>query len=484
MKRILLTISVLVAAVINCGAQNSQSEFFLDNNVYSYRINPALAGEKGFVGIAIGNIDIALNSNLGINSFLYPKPSGQGLVTGLNKSISSKEFLSRLKNVNSLNEDFGMSILAFGFWQKEKEVFHNVEINVREMANTSLPKDWFALLKSGSRETPYNLSNTNVSGLGFVEIAYGQSRSVNEKISVGGRAKLLLGLANVNTNFNDASLKLNGSELYCGINGELRGAIPFIKFGTKTSQYDPSRKNILDFSKMEFDYSNISPAGYGLTFDLGVTYKPLNDLTLSFSVLDLGALGWKYNTVGKSVAGYTFTGFALDLSGEGIQQESQKALDSAMELVEFEKQNGSVTSVEMLPCRLNLGARYRMPFYNRLSVGFLGTYRISRYMPWFDARFGATITPIDWLSLSGNYSFSTYGNNFGAVLSLNAASINFIFGLDAYSGKVSKLKWDKLDVPWLSAMPLPLGAFHYNLRLGITITFGTRHNDLCSIRKQ
>lgn len=483
MKKIFLTISAFAAAIISCGAQNSQSEFFLDNNVYSYRINPAIAGEKGFAGIAITNINLSLNSNIGVNSFLYPKSGGKGLVTGLNKSISSKDFLSRFKNVNSLNEELGMSILAFGFWQKEKEVFHNVEINVREIANTSLPKDWFALLKNGSRETPYNLSNTNITGLGFAEVAYGQSRAISDKISVGGRAKLLVGLANVNTYLNDASLTINGSQLHYGINGELRGAIPFAKFGTKASQYDPSRTNILDLSKFEFDSSNISPAGYGMTFDLGVTYKLLNDLTLSFSVLDLGAIGWKYNTLGRSKAGYTFTGFNLDINGNEVQQEAQKALDSVMEVVEFQKQNGTVTSVEMLPCRLNLGARYRMPFYNRLSVGFLGTYRISRYMPWFDARFGATITPIDWFSFTGNYSFSTYGNNFGAALSINAANINFILGLDAYSGKVAKLNWSEMGVDWLSALPLPLGSFHYNLRLGITVTFGKRHNTLCGNKK-
>lgn len=492
MKKLFLSISILAVAAASAAAQSTLSTFFADNNVYSYRINPAMAGEKGFVGFIINNVQTEVGSNLSLGSFLYPSKNG-GLVTFLNNEVPADVAVKRFKKNTAVFEDLNLSLLSVGWWTKNG-VFNNLEFNIRESMSVGLPKSVFELMKIGSSDTPYDLSSMNVGLDSRLEFAYGFSKKVNDKLSIGARLKFHAGIAKGGISFNKAQLTFNEQEISYNVDGTMKFAAPMISFGHKTSSFDPDR-TVIDFSKLIFNKDRIGFSGYGGALDLGVTYKPIKDLTLSLAIQDLGIMYWNHSVVGSSVGTHTYTGVNMDIAGNGskvgdaISDEMQEFLNDLQSLMEFRQITGKKSEgLEMMPLRVNAGLRYRMPFYNRLSVGAIAQYRqnpSSVVNKWYDVRAGVTITPIDWFSISGNYGCSTAGLTWGSVLSLNFAGINFMLGLEGYSGKCGRLTWS--DVPLLNrpiSVKYPLGSFRYSLNFGFTITFGERHNEFVSKKKK
>ena len=72
--------------------QNLRSGYFLDGYNYKYKMNPAMAPNRGFFAMPVlGNVGIGLESNLGLSDFLYPTESGR-LTTFLSPRVSSEVF--------------------------------------------------------------------------------------------------------------------------------------------------------------------------------------------------------------------------------------------------------------------------------------------------------------------------------------------------------------------------------------------------------
>ena len=63
MKKILLTISVLVLAAAVLGAQ-SRTSYFVRNSTQSHYLNPAFVPDQGYIGVPLLNgFDIQLATN-------------------------------------------------------------------------------------------------------------------------------------------------------------------------------------------------------------------------------------------------------------------------------------------------------------------------------------------------------------------------------------------------------------------------------------
>lgn len=457
MRKLLASISVFLLPAFAAVAQTNRNSYFLDNNLYSYRINPAIRSEKPFVGLIINNISTEDKSNLGISSFLYPR-NGE-LVTGLNSAVSTDEFLGNLKDMNALSVNLDETILAFGFDSGEN-AFSNVEVNLRTNISGGIPKSLFEFLKKGSSGSAYRIGETKVNANSYLEIAYGYSQKINERIRVGGRLKVLLGAANLDANITRADVTVNGEKLEVDAQADLKVAAPEVSFRNNEEGY-------MDISNPVVS-NKFGLAGLGAALDLGMTFEPVDGLTLSASVNDLGGISWKNNVTAQSAANASFEGteFTFGQENSAITDDLEAALKKLEDLLKFKQQGGETRSFEMLPCTINFGARYRMPFYDRLSAGVLAAYRTNRYVGWFDIRGGLTITPIDWFSLCGTVGYNSYCPTCGAALSFNLANLNFFLSAETFIGDLARIK----DIP----VPVPVNAFREQLNFGINITFGQR----------
>ena len=373
-KRFIMAVMMLVISA-GAHAQTFETGFFLDDYVYSYKLNPASRPDntKGFVGLGIGNLCVSANSNLGLNSFLFPVDGGQRLVTGLNEAVSADAFLGGLKDSNKLDADMAINALSFGF--AKDDAFYSFELNARLDARMVVPKSVFTLLKSGGDLTGLSLDGLSEDATGFVELVGGYSRSVNDGLRVGGRAKIQVGVAN------------------CSIHSLADGYM----FPTTVGE--------------EF---KISPCGYGLSVDLGVEWRlpSLEKMTLSASVQDLGGMYWK---------GGSKTSLANDIDID--VEDPDAALESLLEL-----EDGAAPRFVGVGAKFNAGVRYQV--VRMLSVGMLASARMGRFS-WAEARLGTTFTPGKVFSLAASAGVNSYGPCVGAAASLKVPGFNLYLGTDS-----------------------------------------------------
>ena len=188
----------------------------------------------------------------------------------------------------------------------------------------------------------------------------------------------------------------------------------------------------LDVGSIEFGGSKIGPAGYGAALDLGASWNVLPSLTLSAAVLDLGPMRWNREVQGVSPeTSYTWSPSdqegGSDDTWEAEMDEASAALSG---IFRFKDHSGSGGRFEMLPFRVNLGAEYRMPFYERLSVGLLYQGRGGAAFSRHTGRFSLNWNPLSFLSMSTGTTLSKMGQNFGFALNLHPAGINLLVGCD------------------------------------------------------
>lgn len=461
-----IVIAALAAAIcssINAGAQTNTA-FFLDNYVYGYRLNPAIMSEKGFVGLGVSNIDLGLQSDLGVSAFLYPNEAKNGLVTGLHSSVSAEEFLSKIQDANRIGLDAGINIFSAG--RRKETKMSNFEINLKANGGAYLPGDFFKFLKCGSQASAYDLSSLSAGASAYLELAYGRAwMTKKQKLTLGYRVKALVGVASIDVNAPTAALTVNANEISANVLANGRMACSALNFG----------KGADGKLKLGTDFGNVGPAGYGAAIDFGVKYKPIKSLTITAGISDLGAISWKYNSLAKASGSYSFEGFDnigvdtdFDAEINNIKSELEKVFS-------FSPIEGTASAMQMLPFTLNAGVRYRLPIVRFISVGALATYHNDALAPYYDARFGATLTPLSWLSVTANTGKTSTGNVCGAALSVSLLFLNVFASVDAYSGPIGIYNIDGVSVPMFGGVPFPVDAFRYRANLGLTMQFGKRY---------
>ncbi|MBQ5943382.1 MAG: hypothetical protein IJL61_01500 [Bacteroidales bacterium] len=105
---------------------------------------------------------------------------------------------------------------------------------------------------------------------------------------------------------------------------------------------------------------------------------------------------------------------------------------------------------------LNAGATYRLPFYEKMSVGLLGMYKKDNIFNWAEIRGAVSATPLRWLSLSVNVGYNTYGMAYGFAMAVNTRPVRFFLGTDAYVFEMT---------PQL----IPLSRLNHNFQFGFGI---------------
>ncbi len=452
-------LTIAAAALVLTGSLafgQSKSTFFLDNFSYNYRHNAALMPERSFFSLGVGNIDLFAGSNVGLSSFLYPSEDGQSLVTGLNKSVSSDTFLSGLNDVSSILANTEVNLLSIGS-RKEKS-FTNIELNTRVFSNLGISSDLFRLLKNGTAEK-CDLSSTELNADAFLELAIGHSKYRDDKkFGFGYRIKALLGIGSAQVFFDETQISSTGEHLNVNLNARGRVACPYLNFVT-----DKEGK-ITGFEENKDGYGL---AGYGAALDLGFLWRPADGLTFTAGVADLGAINWEYKLLAQGKGSVKFDGLDLSADNSDAGDELEDLGEQFEKLANFGVKNGTESEFRMLPYRLNAGVRYRMPFIKCLSVGAYSTYQ-NAAVPFWDARLGATLSPFGWLSLSGNYGYSSLGDVCGVAVSFTLLFLNAFVALDGYRGPVGEY------VEVENAI-YPVNKFNYRVSCGLVMQLGKRH---------
>lgn len=405
-KHFILSAAFLVFAVSSASAQTFQEGLFLEENRTAFRFNPAAAGNTDF--LSVGNFMNGGIANFGSNDFASA---------------------SCLEPDNRKTGDIYYNLFSYGF--AKDGAFHTIEANVRNLFTVGFARDLFSFAEGSSSDDVYDISGTGLSDNLYSEIAYGYSRKLSDIVTVGARARLLLGLNSASYQITSMGLRTGGEQI--SLNGSTE-----LYLTRKKWEIDAEDGETVGFGDIHRKPKSLLPTGVGLAADLGVVITPDEYLTISASLLDMGGILWHYGNVAVSEG-------SLDI--DFLEEEEEFLDDDFGELLgHFGEMAGDLIDIVQLikkpaanvlravPMNANLGLKYKFPFYDALSVGITGNFTRYTGISYLESRFGVGLSPWDWLSVTGNAGYGTFGAVWGAGASVRAYRFRFNVGVENYFG--------------------------------------------------
>lgn len=469
MKRIIrslttvLTGAALFLSIEGASAQTVNSLYFLEKTPFHTKWNPAMAPSRTAIGIPGGSYGMTVLSDLSYSDLFYPRDGK--LLNVLHPQLPQADkdaFLSNLNGVSNFGMNMNMDIVNLGL--KLGKAYLTLSSSMSTDMGIGMPKDFFKLIMKGpGLNGDLDLTDFNINSLTYLKAGAGLSIKFNDFLSVGGTVNYLMGLSDIRLGFDKFKIKTNGTAWDVQTQGNLK----FIAPEFLALQYDG--EGFLDFNNMgnmvDQNYLNNfgsdiqnnlinSIAGTGLSFDLGVTLKPLKFLTLSAAVIDFGSIKWDPANVNQAKSSGSFTFNGVGIGGDGNQDLSGQM----GELMNLKRDNNIEGYVSKLTTKLNIGAEIGLPS-NKLSLGVLSQTGISEYGKYQDFMASLNLKPGSLLQTALTYSL-LHGemSSFGAAINMKLLFIDFFLAADYIPLKLSK-------------QFVPINNSYFNLQTGVNLMF-------------
>lgn len=464
----IILISVICFICVNTGvSQVIKTDYFMKTSYMRSGLNPALQPEQGYLIIPVLP-NIAANfqtNNLNLNNLTFRGADGKR-VTFMHQSIGTDQFLSNLSTDNYINTDASYKLFALGVYKENG--FWSLDLNVRSHADLNIPKPFFGLLKKGfdqEGQSRYDLSDLSATGYAFLELGVSHSRSINDNLTVGARAKLLGGLADFNLDAKSLSIDAGPDYWTAKSKATLRGSASGVQ-----ARYD--EKDNLD----GFDFGSwFNIPGYGLGLDIGAVYdmkttlSALDGLKVSAAINDIGFIVWtKKNSIDLQSPETEVTIKPSDYEhfqsgGSSLSDVFENAFDDIKKAINL-KGETKKTRVTKLRINMNVGAEYEI-LKDKLSAGALYSIRFGNYFNLSEFVVSLNYRPSSWISTSTSYSIvHSNFDTFGVALHLTPAKgIHFFLASD-------------YAIPHISSEFLPTTSRALNFQMGISIPFGNKKN--------
>ena len=458
---------IMTIITLPANAQFLRTSYFMEGTHYRQQLNPALTPTKGFINLPVIG---AVNATVGSTSLGY-----QDIIDIIDDGgdfYTKPDFMNRLKDNNTLNVNFSTEILSAG-WYKGKN-FWSFNIGLRTDIGANLTKSMFTFLnqmetiEDNWRNSNYDISGQQLNINAYTEIGLGLSRQINSRLTVGARVKALLGIGNMELKLNRIAMSANlptdqqinewsNDSYWSGSLGEIETKAKDLKakfdnyhanltvgaelkssFKGLELKEEEGKDYVTDF---DFDSGNLGIAGYGFGIDLGASYKILDNLTVSASILDLGFISWSKSSTKIASAnpdpinikGSTYADMINitdpQNSVKGALNQLQNDTENYMDLVT----QGDVLNYDMLQLEVGeakesrksrlastlvLGAEYGF-FNNKLAVGVLSTTRFVQPDALTELTLSANYRPKSWFNVALSYSaIQSAGKSFGLGLKL------------------------------------------------------------------
>ena len=405
-KKCLILAAVWLAAAASLNAQNAQEALFLKDYRLGYRYNPALMNEGDF--LSSGQLGTVKRNNVGAAAFLYPGADGK-LVTFLHPSVPAAEAIAAFKDDNYLTGALDYSIFAYGI--RRGEAMHTFESNLRVLYGANLPGELFSIAKLGTSETQYNISNLRTEGNVYLELAYGYARRLSDVVSIGARIKLLAGLYNVGYHITRLDLTISDETVRTAFEANL-------DLTNRALEFSAGEDGYLGLKDLVYNGIINWPTGGGLAADLGIVITPSEYLTLSASVLDLGGMLWYLGNRSTSSGTAEFDGFDQiayeEFNKEGVMARLNGVKSEFLGQLKLRPVKNKM-HLSALPFTAHAAVKYTLPCCEALSLGADGTYGHYRSMPFWESRGNLGASLSDWLNLSANAGYGTYGAVWGVA---------------------------------------------------------------------
>lgn len=444
MRALVILLFIAMTLCFDARGQVAGTAFFMNSLPQYVNANPAFVPRYKFsLGLPFSMVDVSYNNNgFSYNDFVR-RENGRNIadLARLATVLPQKTYITTTSQLDLFR--LGLR-LGSG-------MYLSVNSTVRGYARTMIPKDAIALAVNGN--AAYVGTSASVSpefeGSGYLENSVGLAVSPTDRLTVGARAKLLFGMANVTTQ--DAQATITVADSYAvTMNARLNA---------KTSGLN-SYDNGLKFADLM--------SNKGVALDLGATYRVLDKLTVSASLVDIGYISWKNDTKSYTLdptkATYTFSGVDVGQLIDGNSQYGQSLSDSLNAKFKPEEAAGAAYKT-MLPAKAYLGATFQV--MKNFSVGgvfYTENYR-GRVAPGWTVAANKHFGRI--LSTTVSYTMSNRSfNNLGAGLSLNLAPVQiYVVGDNLLRLPISTALHQRAN-EYINSTQV------FNLRLGVNFVWG------------
>ena len=378
--------AALMAVGCSAAAQTINSAYFTEDYKFRHMLNPAFGNEQNYVSIpALGNISVNTHGNFGyrdviMSNPMYPSLSDKKMTTFLNPYISAEDALSGFSTGNNrITGDVSLTILSAGF--KAFGGYNTLEINSRTTTGVSLPYELFEFAKNTGNHS-YDIGDINAHAQSFAEIAFGHSRQINDKLRLGAKLKVLVGLGRADVKMRNMKADLTAEDKWT-ITGEATADVSMKGFSYVSEEKEYNIEGSGTYERVnDVDLDGVGVGGFGMAIDLGGVYEINEDWTVSASVLDLGFISWTNDMLAENRSkSFVFNGFH-DVSvtsdrGEEIDTKVDRYGDQLADfanLTDMGDKGGRSTGIG---ATINVGVEYTLPVYRKVSFGALCTSRIN-----------------------------------------------------------------------------------------------------------
>lgn len=456
MKRVLIIIVALFAVLgVESAVAQSRNSYFMEGSYFRNDLNPALVPTRGYVALpAMSGLGLNVSSNfLSVDNFVYQR-DGE-LVTALHGSVTADEFLGKLPEQGKLTMDLKTNILGVGFYAKR--MFWNFGLNANVSADMAMSMDIFKAVKSLGNGV-YNLGNTALEANAYMDAYVGTSFNVHPNVSIGVKAKFLLGVATLDGQFSKLEANVTPDAVNAQMSGTWRANGIFID---NSSVKGGNELPLGEVMKMDPSYMLSNIKNFGFAMDVGAEARFLDDhLKVSAAITDVGFIKWAPNThiAGTLDGEFYFNGVNLETS------EMDMGSDFELLVTEGAENKGYVS---MINFAVNAGVEYNI-LKNRIAFGLLSHTKFCNSMAYSELTASVNFRPLNWISATISHTFLNH-NKFGILgfaLNIHPRVINIYAGLDFID-----TRWVK--GPTLGGMqpPLPRYAKSVNAYVGIGFNF-------------
>jgi len=424
-------------------AQNDRTIQLMQSIPQSNYTNPALVpmGKWYFGFPALSSLYVGYgNTAFNYHNVVHSRSQDDSLM------LDPQKVLNRMHKRNYIGVDVNEEILAFGFKAKKPKMFFTFSLSEKASVRFCMPKDLFSLLWQGNAQFLDDNKKADFKWFGlnaihYHELSLGASKVINDKLTLGIHAKLLIGLGNVRFKKSDISLYTNPSEdlaydLTGDANVDVYSSIPGLTIYKNDTGY-----NRFDSVKVDFDaqkyITNFKNKGFA--FDLGATYKLNDKISFAASVIDLCWINWKTNPqnfMDKSGA-VTFDGIDFvqflwqsDSVRKKLAQDMGDSLTKHFDLTPSEESYWAPLNTKVLLTGMynltekdKIGVLVRGDFFNRtVHTSVTLSYNRKFY---------------NWLYLTGSYSYYNRSfTNIGLGLAVLGGPFEFYVVSDNVLGDI------------------------------------------------
>ncbi|MDR0970808.1 MAG: DUF5723 family protein [Bacteroidales bacterium] len=460
MKKLYITILIIsLVSFFEVKAQQTDINYFMRNTPQSFKFNPANTPlSKFYLNLPSSGINIGLSTTGFTYKDVITRRADDSLfvnLNSLNDKLTDKNFLFVKSNIE-----------LFGFGFKAKKNYFSLGLDLTIDLGLNIPKGIVDFLVNGSETSThksYLLNDKLLSLQAYISPSISYSREINEKLTIGLRVKMPLGVANIKSersmlglDFNDDKVTLTSDFLIR--TSSVLGKLNFTGLNS-TDDFKFEMKE--DVNEMLAELMK----NKGLAFDLGGSYKLSESFAVSLSVVDLGFINWKTNTttIKSNVPNneYVFEGFGnVDFTDSTYQDSFSSVGDSLLNAIDL-KANEDKGYTQMLPTKLYASFTWNFAKTQFLNVLYKGTfsdaYTTNDISLFYSMQLGRYLN----ISLGNTFAFESYSSKMNPLNPSVALNLN-LYCLNIYLGGALRSSVNAIDVTGLNVFAGVNFAFGYN----------------------